>query len=128
MLMSNSELFEITEGYAAFRPVGTVTIPQGIEILGKAVAFARENKLHNLLLDTRGLTGFDPPEIFERYRLAERLASEGKSAVKVVVVARPEMIHPEKFGMIVARNRGLLANVFATEAESLAWLLDPNAK
>ena len=56
----------------------------------------------NLLLDTRGLTGFDPPEIFERYRLAERLASEGKSAVKVVVLAQPEMIHPEKFGMIVA--------------------------
>jgi hypothetical protein len=126
--MSNSELFEIADGYAAFRPVGTVTIAQGIEILCKAVAFARENKLQNLLLDTRGLTGFDPPEIFERYRLAERLASEGKSAVKVVVLAQPEMIHPEKFGMIVARNRGLLANVFATEAESLAWLLDPKAK
>ena len=126
--MNKSEVFEITDGYASFRPVGTVTINQGIEILGKAVAFARENKLRNLLLDTRGLTGFDPPEIFERYKLSERLANEGRAAVKVVLLAKPEMIHPEKFGVMVARNRGLHTNIFATEEESLAWLLDPNAK
>jgi len=38
------------------------------------------------------------------------------------VVVRAEMIDPEKFGILVARNAGLDANVFADEAEALSWL------
>jgi hypothetical protein len=38
------------------------------------------------------------------------------------MVARAEMIHPHKFGVTVARNRGLVSNIFPTESEARAWL------
>ena len=34
-----------------------------------------------------------------------------------------EMIDPGKFGVIVARNAGMNADVFADEPEALAWLV-----
>jgi hypothetical protein len=33
------------------------------------------------------------------------------------------MIHPDRFGEIVARNRGADARVFTDEADALQWLL-----
>jgi hypothetical protein len=41
------------------------------------------------------------------------------------MVARAEMIHPQKFGVLVATNRGLVSNIFTTEAEARAWLAEP---
>jgi hypothetical protein len=38
------------------------------------------------------------------------------------MVARAEMIDPEKFGVTVAANRGLVSNIFTTELEARAWL------
>jgi hypothetical protein len=32
------------------------------------------------------------------------------------------MIHPERFGELVARNRGADARVFTDEAEALHWV------
>jgi len=42
--------------------------------------------------------------------------------VQIAVIARPEMIDPQKFGIVVATNFGALANAFASEAEALDWL------
>ncbi len=42
--------------------------------------------------------------------------------MRAVMVARPEWIDPQKFGVIVAANRGFDANVFPKEAEAIAWL------
>jgi hypothetical protein len=44
--------------------------------------------------------------------------------LRLAVVARAELIDPERFGITVARNRGLSANVFTSEAEAIDWLLD----
>ena len=38
------------------------------------------------------------------------------------------MIHPERFGEIVAANRGADARVFTEEALALAWLLGRTAE
>jgi hypothetical protein len=38
------------------------------------------------------------------------------------MVARAEMIHPQKFGVLVAANLGLVSNIFTTEVEARAWL------
>jgi hypothetical protein len=43
--------------------------------------------------------------------------------VQLSLVVRPEMIDPEKFGITVARNAGMNADVFPAEPEALAWLL-----
>jgi hypothetical protein len=38
------------------------------------------------------------------------------------MVARPELIDPEKIGVLMAQNRGATGDVFTTEAAALAWL------
>jgi hypothetical protein len=43
------------------------------------------------------------------------------------MVVRPEMMDPDNFEVTVARNRGLMGNVFDSEKDALAWLLGPAA-
>jgi hypothetical protein len=38
------------------------------------------------------------------------------------------VIDREKFGLTVARNRGLLGEVFDSDTDALRWLLDPHAR
>jgi hypothetical protein len=38
------------------------------------------------------------------------------------MVARPDMIDPQKFGVTVARNAGLTGEVSESEEEARAWL------
>lgn len=42
---------------------------------------------------------------------------------RAAVVARAVDIDPEKIGIVVARNRGLTADIFDTREAALAWLL-----
>ena len=102
-----------------------MTLQQAIELAGAAVRFARENQIGRLLVDGTRLTGFDSPALADRYVLAERLAGEAMGTIKLALLVKHEMIHPRKFGILVARNRGLRAEVFDSEDEALAWLLDP---
>lgn len=126
--MNTPEHFEIAEGYACYRPVGEVSLQKAIDWVSTVITFAVDQQITKLLIDSMKLTGIEPPLAWERFRMGERFAYAARgSAIKVVLVARQEMIDPERFGMTVARNRGLLANVFTSEAEALAWLLDPNA-
>ena len=126
--MNTPEHFEIAAGYACYRPVGEVSLQKAIDWVSTVITFAIDQQITKLLIDSTKLTGIEPPLAWERFRMGERFAHAARgSAIKVVLVARPEMIDPERFGMTVARNRGLLANVFTSEAEALAWLLDPNA-
>lgn len=79
--------------------------------------------MRNLLVVTSDLTGFEPPSIFDRYDFVRKWARVAGGAVRVAMVARPEMIDPRKFGVTVAANHGLIADVFESEDEALAWLL-----
>jgi hypothetical protein len=40
----------------------------------------------------------------------------------MVVVARPEFIDPERFGVVAAANFGLTVQVFEREEDAFAWL------
>jgi hypothetical protein len=40
----------------------------------------------------------------------------------VALVARPELIDPQKIGVLMAQNRGVLGDVFTNEADALLWL------
>jgi len=59
----------------------------------------------------------------DRYSMGAQFAASAKFGLKVVLVAPPEVIDPNRFGVTVARNRGLDSNVFSSEAEAIAWLL-----
>ncbi len=122
------ERFEIGEGHAVCRPEGDVSFPEALERLSQAVIYCRENGIRRLLIDTTKLTGFGVPGTVERFSMGERLARDARAAVKLVVVARPEVLDPGRFGVTVARNRGLFSNAFSSESEALKWLLDPSAE
>ncbi len=91
------------------------------------MVFARERRVPKLLVNATGLTGFPSPSLPDRYFSARRFAASGQGIVQLALVIRAEMIDPEKFGVTVARNAGMNADVFATEPGALHWLLRPLA-
>lgn len=119
--------FEICEGYACFRPSGQVTFYEGVGLVAKALAEASEKGIQRLLLDTVNLRGFPHPTTVERYHMAEQWAASARG-LRLSVLTRPDLVDPLRFGIMVARNRGLFVNVFTSEPEAVAWLLDPNAE
>lgn len=122
------ERFEIGEGHALFRPEGNVSFQEGLDLLSQAIVYCRENRIRRLLIDITKLTGFGTLGTSERFAVGERLARAAMAAVKVAIVARPEVLDPARFAMTVARNRGLFTNAFSSESEAWKWLMDPNAE
>jgi hypothetical protein len=105
-----------------YRPQGAVTFERAIDLVAEAMRFARSLGLNDLLVNTTGFTGFQTPSIFARHALAVKWAENGGAGLIVAMVARPELIDPEKIGVLMAQNRGASGDVFATEAAALAWL------
>jgi hypothetical protein len=83
---------------------------------------SRSLELADLLVNTAGLVGFPHPDVFARYQLASKWAESAGAALKVAIVARPELIDPQKIGVLMAQNRGVTGDVFTNEAAAIAWL------
>src|ERR1700683_2115419 len=97
-------------------------------MIGRAIAFCRVEHIPKLLVDITQVTGFEPPSVPERFQFIRQWVEDGGGAVTMAMVARPEFIGPEKFGVMVANNRGLKSEIFATESDALRWLLGARAK
>jgi hypothetical protein len=93
-----------------------------MELITGAIVTAREQALSQLLVNATGLDGFDPPTLGERYFFISTWALAAGGTVRLALVVRSEMIDPNRFGVTVAANRGLVSNVFASEPEAEAWL------
>ena len=120
--MADPDNFVLEEGRALYRPVGSVSFDEAVVLVRAGIAAARRNRVRNLLVNTTALTGFPSPEQFERFLMAVAWAEESRGGVHLAMVARAEMIHPQKFGVLVAANLGLVSNIFTTEVEARAWL------
>ena len=114
--------FVLKEGRAVYRPAGLVTFGGAVALVRAAIARALMNRASELLVDTTALDGFPSPNTFERFLAAVRWAEEARGRLRLAMVARAEMIDPEKFGVTIATSRGLESNIFTTEAEARAWL------
>jgi hypothetical protein len=78
-----------------------------------------------VLVDARGISGRQPM-MAERYELAVRIAelqARYEPRIRVALLGSQTLIDPERFGEIVARNRGADARAFTEEAPALGWLL-----
>jgi hypothetical protein len=126
--MNVADYFQIDEGYDRFRPVGKVSLEEGAAACVEAIRVAGEQGITRLLINLTRLTGLGPISTLDRFWLAKQCASVAKPGFKLAVVANPEMIDQQHFGVIVARNQGLRANVFATEEEAQVWLLSYQPK
>lgn len=120
--MSASEHFETLESHTVFRSTGHVSLQEAVQRVTSAIAFAHEQSVRKLLVVTSALTGFESPGLGTRYFFIQDWARASRGVVRVALVARPEMIDPKKFGVTVARNRGFISDVFASEEEAAAWL------
>ncbi len=120
--MEKLDGFVIEEGRGFYRPVASVSFDGVVVLVRAAIAAARRNKVRDLLVDTTALTGFPPPELFQRYLAAVAWSDEAEGGIRLAMVAEAEMIHPQKFGVIVAAGRGLVSNIFTTEVVARAWL------
>ena len=120
--MQALEQFEQIGSRGFYRPIGVITLEQGIELVAKGIEHARELGLVDLVVNTSQLTGFAVPTTFGRYAFAVRWAEASAGRLRVAFVARPEMVDHEKIGMVMAQNRGLDAGTFVQEAEAIRWL------
>ena len=99
-----------------------MTLGAAIDLLDGALAYARAHGIRELMANASILTGFESPTLRERYFLAEKWARTAGGTVRLALVVRAEMIDPHKFGVTVAVNRGMNADVFSAEAAALDWL------
>src|SRR5215510_9638033 len=120
--MHAEDTLELTAGVCQFRPRGECSLPDAVDIVRTAVAYCRHRALGRLLVDGRGFTGVPIPSLVDRFLMAEDWAQAAKGMVAVALVVHEEYIHPEKFGVKVARDFGLTLDVFSVEQEALKWL------
>jgi CheY-like chemotaxis protein len=114
--------FLVEDGHARYRPVASVSFDRAAAMVRVAIAAARRHRVSDLLVDTTGLTGFASPETFERFLAVVGWATEARGSVRLAMVARAELIDPQKLGVRVAADRDLVSDIFTTEAEARAWL------
>jgi hypothetical protein len=120
--MNTLKHFEQVGRRGFYRPVGTVSFDQAVEIVALAMRHARSLELVDLLVNTSGLAGFPSPDVFARYSLANKWAESAGTSLRVAMVARAELIDPQKIGVLMAQNRGVNGDVFSTESAAIAWL------
>ncbi len=81
----------------------------------------QKNK-RRLLVD---LTCFETdPTMVERYELACH-AVKVSAGLKVALFSKPKFVDRNKFGILVAQNRGLIVDVFTERDKAVDWLLSP---
>lgn len=121
-LMHMLDGFEQVGTRGFYRPVGTVSFERAVDMVADAMQAARALGLVDLLVNTQHLSGFSAPSIFARYELAVKWAKSAGGTLRVALVSRPELIDPEKIGVLMARNRGVSGDVFTSETAAISWL------
>lgn len=117
--------FKTVSDHAVFRPVGHVTLAIAVEMIGESIALAKTRRVGKLLIVGTGLDGFPSPTLTERFQMVEEWAAISKGQIKSAFVIHPWLVHPAKFGILVAHNRGFIADVFTSEQDARTWLLTP---
>ena len=120
--MKTLDNFEVVGKRAFYRPTGKASFEQAVEMVAAAMLEARAMGASSLLVNTLDLTGVNPPTIFARHALAIRWAESAGPHLHVAMVARAELIDPQKIGVLMAQNRGVSGDVFTSEAAALTWL------
>ena len=115
----------VQPGYVLLECSGTFSLEEALRIYEQACALAASAGRDAVLIDARKVTGREPT-MTERYDMAVHVAGlhAGQTPrVRLAVLGHEPIIDKERFGQIVAANRGALAGVFTDERMALDWLL-----
>jgi hypothetical protein len=118
----------VSEGICRFHPCGQCTLVEAVDLVASAIAYCRGHGVRKLLVDATGLSGMAIPTLVDRFLAAEEWAQRAEGMVAVALVVHPEYIHPKRFGVRVAADFGLVADVYTAADAALKWLrneLDP---
>lgn len=110
--------------YVALKCTGTYTAESSLRVFEQAFEIAAREGRGAVLMDIRMLAG-GPPTFGERYDqgvLVAKLQSAQHPRIRLAVLGREPMVHPERVGEIVAVSRGALARVFTDQDEALGWV------
>jgi CheY-like chemotaxis protein len=113
--------FADRERFLEVRFEGLFTVDRFKHLIDAAFALCEKRKARRLLVDARELTG--ELTSIDRYDIGQHAAQGAKMLERAVMVAPPALIDTNKFGVRVARNRGLRSNVFADRQDAIEWLL-----
>ena len=122
-----TEFLEITAGMSRFSPTGEYSLVEAEALIADAISACRDRGIGRLLVDATGMTGVPIPTLVERFLIAEEWAQASGGMVVVALVVPAEYIHPRKFGVSVATDRGMVTDVFTSETDALDWLADRHA-
>ncbi len=119
---------EIVDGIACVRPRGHFSLVEAVALVSSAIAYCRDRSLTRLLVDGTAITGVAIPSLVDRFLMVEEWAHQSNGVVVVALVALPEYIHPEKFGVKVALDFGLVCDVYTSEDAAWTWLRQLDAR
>lgn len=118
--MSIQLQIEEMSGYLAARFIGAGAAEEAWQRFELIAENCKRTKDDKLLLDFRGAQG--DVCVVDRYYLGERSQIFARHRLKVATVAIREQIDPQKFGELVARNRGVNMCVFTDVQAAEEWL------
>ena len=125
------EHLEVVGGVCQFRPRGECSLVEAVDLINRAITYCREQHIAKLLVNGTGVDGVPIPSLVDRFLMVEEWAEKAQGMVIVALVVRAEYIHPQKFGIKVAADFGLVADVYTSEVHALAWLssvVDPTLR
>lgn len=115
----------VLPAYVVLVCTGKYSRAEAFRVCDRAYREAGEADRRNVLVDVRRVSG-QLPTLFDRFDIGVRIAAlhfEQQPRVRLALLGDLPMIHPERFGEIVARNRGADSRAFIEENEALKWLL-----
>jgi hypothetical protein len=116
------EHLEVVEGICRFHPRGECSIVEAVDLVVSAIGYCRNRRIAKLLVNGTGLVGMPVPSLIDRFLMVEEWAQKASGFVVVVLVVDAKYIHPEKFGVKVAADFGLMCDVYDSEPHALTWL------
>lgn len=120
--MNKIDNFEVLGKRAFYRPSGSITFERAVELTAAAMLHARERGCVDMLANLCGFSGFASPSTIGRYSMALRWAESAGSELRVAMVVRHEVMDPQKIGVLMAQNRGVIGDIFLSEVDALHWL------
>ena len=115
---------EENDGYLQITCRGVYEFNDILNVFEGAFRLAEESNNKYLLLDIREITGITPSTIdrFEIGRLVAEIQRSLITFIQIAVVGNEPMIDPQRFGEIVALNRGAVGKVFTDLDQAIVWI------
>jgi hypothetical protein len=120
--MATFEPPDVSNGICIYRPHGTYSLVETVDLISAAIAYCRDQGRHLLLVDVTGINGLPIPTLVDRFLMVEDWAQQAKGTVVVAMVVPVAHMHPLKFGVKVALHFGLICDVYGSEEEASKWL------